>query len=101
MGNKLFPGMFALNDGGLVQINDDNIKAVQENRLHIQYQHFSDDSPLTDPNPEQHPITGIVEKYCLFDWLVPPRQYNNKKRGMFMEGQFGEGNSRIHKHTNC
>lgn len=77
LGNKLYPGMFAKNNGRLLPTNEANMSGVEQNKLTISIPALQNDIPITNPTLEQHPITGLDYSFCLFDYF---HQCNSKLR---------------------
>jgi hypothetical protein len=77
LGNKMFPGMFAKNNGRLLPTDEANMLGVEQNKLTISIPALQNDIPITNPTPEQHPITGLDYSFCLFDYF---HQCNSKLR---------------------
>jgi hypothetical protein len=67
--NDILPGMFPDNEGRLAAATPENIRAAQEETLRVSIPALTDNQPVANVGDTEHPITGLSERFLLFDWF--------------------------------
>ena len=65
--NRLVPGFFSPYEGRLTETEPRYIEAAQQKRLKVSLPYLSDDRPVTNFAAGVHPITGVADRFLLFD----------------------------------
>ncbi|KAK4299646.1 hypothetical protein Pmani_028105 [Petrolisthes manimaculis] len=60
--------LFTPHKGRLVEATENHIKAAQSKSMIVSLPTLIQDRPLNKLCPDLHPITGLAERFCLFDW---------------------------------
>ena len=71
--NNALPGFFSPHDGMLFSLTEDNLQAAEQGLLTKSVPWVHEERAITTtnsgitPNEGYHPITGVSDRYCLFD----------------------------------
>lgn len=69
MACKIIPDRNAPHEGRLAEPTIDNITATEEGRFNVSIPALNDNRPVSSSSETAHPITGMDEKFFLFDWF--------------------------------
>lgn len=75
LAKKIQPNMFSNHDGRLAHPTDELISAAEKKELIVDIPALGDDRPADTQEEGAHPVTGLRDRYLLFDWF---HQENSK-----------------------